>query len=104
MARKKRPIPESVRRKVAEKYGCVPGGSIDVTCAYCPAKGCVHWFLSGHRPGVGRVALLNLEFDHVVAEALGGKGVVENLVLACRPCNRSKGKKAAMSRGADRNG
>mgnify|MGYP002654918095 CR=1 FL=1 len=31
------------------------------------------------------------EVDHVIALKHGGKGLAENLVLACLPCNRHKG-------------
>lgn len=34
-----------------------------------------------------------LECDHVVPVARGGPTVLENLVAACQPCNRSKGAK-----------
>ena len=33
------------------------------------------------------------EIDHVLPVALGGEDVIENLVVACRCCNRSKGSK-----------
>lgn len=29
-------------------------------------------------------------YDHVLPRALGGKTTVENLVLACQPCNQEK--------------
>lgn len=35
---------------------------------------------------------VKLELDHVVAVVAGGRSVSENLVLACRTCNASKGK------------
>lgn len=89
----KRPISEATRRAVAEKYGCTPGSTLSVRCAYCDSYGVIEWFLSYHRPGVGRVALFNLEFDHSLAESRGGKSSASNIVLACRPCNRSKGAK-----------
>lgn len=94
MARIRNPISESLRRAVAAKYGCTPGETTSIRCAYCDQYGLVEWFLSYHRPGKGRVALFGLEFDHSLAESRGGKSVVRNIVLACRPCNRSKGAKS----------
>lgn len=45
----------------------------DYTCQYC-----------GKRGGA-------LECDHVIPAWMGGQAVPENLVTACRPCNRAKG-------------
>lgn len=84
-------IPLPVRRKVAAKYSCPPGGSVDAECFYCGAPGQVHWHrLSSGRPS-GWVTFPGLELDHVHAEANGGLASAENIVLACRGCNRSKG-------------
>lgn len=47
----------------------------DYTCRYC-----------GERGG-------NLEADHSIPHRHGGPTVLENLVTACRSCNRSKGSK-----------
>lgn len=44
----------------------------EYTCAYCSAKG------------------VQLECDHVIPVARGGKHDDSNLVTACRKCNRSK--------------
>ena len=33
----------------------------------------------------------NLEFDHIIAVALGGADTARNLQLLCQSCNRSKG-------------
>jgi 5-methylcytosine-specific restriction endonuclease McrA len=92
MARK-RPISEAVRRGVAARYGVLPGTVKRVRCAYCDFVGEVQWFLSSHRPGLGRVALEGLEFDHVIAESMAGISAPSNIMLACRSCNRSKGSK-----------
>ena len=86
-------IPLGVRRKVAEKYGCAPGGQVDAQCYYCGAFGQVHWHkLSNGRPS-GWVTFPGLELDHLEPEANGGQTIAENFVLACRSCNRSKGTK-----------
>lgn len=45
------------------------------------AKGCCHW--CGRE--VGR-----LEFDHVVPIKHGGSNGIDNIVMACRKCNRSR--------------
>ena len=36
-------ISPAVRRGVAEKYGCPPGGSIHVECYYCGSPGEIYW-------------------------------------------------------------
>ena len=48
----------------------------DFTCRYCGARG------------------VRLECDHVVPVVRGGTHDLENLVAACRQCNRSKGAKS----------
>lgn len=45
------------------------------TCQYCGAHG------------------VKLECDHVIPVSSGGQTSMENLVTACKPCNRSKGSK-----------
>lgn len=40
-------------------------------CAYCGNKFPLHW----------------LTFDHVIRKKDGGTSRIENLVLACQPCN-----------------
>ena len=85
-------IPLAVRRSVAEKYGCTPGGEAHADCYYCGAAGGVHWHkLASGRPS-GWVTFPGLELDHVHAEGDGGAASPGNIVLACRRCNRSKGK------------
>lgn len=85
-------IPLPVRRQVAEKYSCAPGESVDAECFYCGAPGQVHWHrLFSGRPS-GWVTFPGLELDHANPEADGGETSIENIVLACRQCNRSKGK------------
>ena len=88
---KKAAIPAAVRRSVALAAGAVPGKTTPAPCHYCGAEGSVHWMETGTgRPG-GWVALRGLEFDHVVSEFMGGPNTADNIVLACRPCNRRKG-------------
>lgn len=89
---KKRAIPCSVRRDVAVKYGCPPGGDVIVPCHYCGAPDTIHWpRLYGGRPGAW--VAFGHEMDHAVPEFHGGSSTADNIVLACRPCNRSKGAK-----------
>ena len=49
-------------------------------CAYC-----------GGGAGMGRQAVEELTFDHLVPRARGGTSRWENLVAACRACNGRKG-------------
>jgi len=87
---KKRHLPNHLRRAVAIKYGCPPGGTIDVACYYCGAPGSIHWFpLHNGRPSAW-VAYGGMEFDHFVPENSGGATSEKNIVLSCRYCNRSK--------------
>lgn len=60
-------IPTSVVRQVVSEHGEV--------CFYC-----------GSTEGP-------FELDHIIPWSRGGDHSVENLVVACRPCNRSKGAK-----------
>lgn len=86
-------IPLPVRRSIAEKYGCAPGDSVDASCYYCGTPGRVHWHkLHNGRPS-GWVTFPGLELEHLECEREGGKTSSENMVLACRHCNRSKGTK-----------
>lgn len=86
MAYKKRAIPLAVRREVARRYGAEPGKSVVVTCHYCPARLHIEWLAEyAYWP------MFLGELDHVVPEFHGGPSTADNLVLACRPCNRSKG-------------
>jgi hypothetical protein len=91
---KKKAIPNAVRRAVALKYGCPPGGTVSAPCQYCLAPGAIHW----HRKLDGSPSYwvsFDHELDHVHPELLGGSGTAENIVLACRPCNRRKGANTA---------
>ena len=83
-------IPLSVRRGVAEKYGCAPGESAEAECYFCGAKGRIVWFrLHSGKPS-SWVVFPDLELDHFVPEHSGGEAVIENIVLSCRLCNRSR--------------
>ena len=83
-------IPQATRRAVALAAGVQPGETRDVPCHYCGALGRVTWFrLASGRPSAW--VHFEHELEHVLAEALGGSTDPSNIVLACRPCNRSKG-------------
>lgn len=89
-------IPLHVRRSVAEKYGCPPGGTVGARCYFCGFDGSVHWFkLSNGRPS-SWVIFPGLELDHFKPESEGGEGVADNIVLSCRSCNRSRHKGDAL--------
>lgn len=85
---KKKKIADGERRNLAIRYGVSQGQTKDVTCHYCEKVGQIHWFA-----GKAWVVFPGLEMDHVIPESKGGSGAAENLVLACRRCNRSKGSK-----------
>lgn len=88
----KRSMPESTRRAVALRAGAVPGETVGAPCHYCGTVGQIHWrrLFSG-LPG-SWVSFTGLELDHVLPVFHGGSGAPENVVLACGPCNRKKGK------------
>lgn len=91
MARSKRAIPQATRRQVALNSGGVPGETTDARCVYCGAAGHIYWpRLGSGNPGAW-VSFSDLELDHVIAESLGGGSEPQNIVLACRTCNRRKG-------------
>jgi len=89
---KKALIPDVIRRAVAVAAGAIPGQDSTVPCHYCGQVGQIIW-------GTGRrglpfsyiTATPGLDVDHVIPERLGGLTTLENLVMACRRCNRSKG-------------
>lgn len=86
-------IPKEVRRQVATKYGCKPGGVLEVECYCCGAQGKIWWpCLSSGRPGAW-VSFSGLELSHFDPEAQDGATACSNLVLCCQFCNRSMGTK-----------
>lgn len=92
-SRKIRITPE-VRRAVAKKYGCEPGGDAICECYYCGAPGRLIWNKKADgSPSYWVSVTGGLEFDHFEPEASGGESACKNIVLACRACNRSKGHK-----------
>lgn len=90
---RKATIPAEVRRGVALRDGGVPGETIKAGRRYCKAPGWIFWPKRRDGTPGGWVQFSDLELDHVIAESKGGETAVSNIVLACRPCNRSKGTK-----------
>lgn len=87
---KKAAIPEKVRRAVALREGAVPGETTPAKCHYCEAPGKIVWArLASGRAG-SWVQFTDLELDHVHPEFHGGPATEDNIVLACRSCNRRK--------------
>jgi 5-methylcytosine-specific restriction endonuclease McrA len=86
-AYKKKAIPCAVRREVAARAGAAPFGRYPCACHYCDEPGTIYW------PTRSWVTF-SLELDHVLPEFHGGAGTAENIVLACRTCNRSRGHRA----------
>ena len=86
----KKAIPAAVRREIATRHGCTPGGAVSVKCAYCNFVGGIHWITQPTDRGPGWVTFDGLEMDHVQAEITGGATSAHNIVLACVPCKRSK--------------
>lgn len=81
-------VPAEERRRVAIKYGCKPGGRAQVECFFCSAPGSIWWpELRNGKPS-GWVAFAEVELSHFIAENQGGETTSENIVLACRRCNR----------------
>lgn len=91
----KKAIPQASRRAVAIANGGIPGETTVAFCVYCGAEGAIWWpRLSDGRPGAW-VTFPGLELDHVEPEHTGGEGTPDNLVLACRSCNRKKGHRSS---------
>lgn len=83
-------IPNAVRRQIAIKYGCKPGERVEAACYYCGEMGSIWWPRTRKGQPGAWVAFSRLEIDHFVAEVHGGPTEADNLVLACRLCNRTK--------------
>lgn len=90
---RKATIPGWVKCEVVRHVGAEPGKTTPAACHYCGAAGGVWWPLTYTGKVGAWVVPVDLEFDHVYPESKGGPTTPENIVLACRPCNRSKGAK-----------
>lgn len=103
--------PRPLRNELARRSGCssVNDGRVDVGCFYCGAPGQVWW--EPDRRVDARIiygqARSTLQVDHVIPVAHGGRHFINNVVWACRPCNRAKGTQSAdefaalLNRGAE---
>lgn len=90
-------IPMLVRREVAEKYKCPPGGSADIQCYFCGKKARIWWpNTSRGQPGYW-VSFSGFELAHFQSEANGGETSSKNMVLSCQRCNRSMQTKDGLS-------
>lgn len=83
-------IPALVRRKIAEKYGCIPGKTKQSECYFCGSKGSIYWPTKKNNEPSNWVCFSH-EFSHLIPESKDGSTDELNLVLACRNCNRSMG-------------
>ena len=88
---KKAAIPSDVRVAIARSYGCLPGEQREAWCVYCNAPGLVWWPFGYSDRLSWYVTFPVLELDHVIPEFAGGSCEADNIVLACRACNRAKG-------------
>lgn len=86
-------IPQETRVRVAEKYKCPPGGSIKASCFYCGSEGEIVWHALYNGKPSRWVTFPGLELEHFIPESQGGSNSCDNIVLACRNCNRTKGTK-----------
>lgn len=87
----RRSITQSTKAAVAHRYGLPKDNTQhEYRCAYCANVGVAEWWVYEGSRGYGWVMLLDLEWDHVIPLSQGGPNTAENLVWACRPCNRAK--------------
>ena len=84
MARSKKAIPQHIRREVVNRDNGI--------CRYCGKPGEVKWFGNSW-------FWMEHEFDHIIPESKNGMATVDNIVIACRKCNRSKGNKSLRDKG-----
>jgi 5-methylcytosine-specific restriction endonuclease McrA len=83
-------ISSEARLAVAKKYGCKPGCEAGAECYYCGLPGKIQWWNGTRGKPTKWITLSDLEFDHFQSEHSGGANTQENIVLACRSCNRAK--------------
>lgn len=84
---KKKAIPLAARREIAIRHGLEKKGDHkEVTCYWCKNNtGTICWM------NASWVHFKDLELDHIIPESKGGTNTADNLVLACRSCNRIRG-------------
>lgn len=86
----KKSISPLLRREIAIKYGCPPGGKIESACYYCGQIGIISWCRTTKKQPVSWISFSGLELDNFVSERAGAVSSLENIVLSCRHCNRSE--------------
>lgn len=98
--RKRRRIGPATRKALARRYGLCGPGVMWVPCAYCGEMGEVEWLPRRRRPAwhstveekvLPSTVYFEHHIEHVVPVVAGGSDDVENLTLACPPCNYLKG-------------
>lgn len=79
------------RAKVCARYGIkVNEGWQHVPCHWCgDASIRVAWSMTGKQTA-GWATGWGAEFDHLIPLSKGGPNTAENVVIACRRCNRSR--------------
>ena len=89
---KKKYIPVDERNKVIDRDG--------TNCFYCgkggvSVPGCKHRVIEKEpEEYLGTsIQYLVMHYDHIIPESKGGITCADNLVLACRKCNLTKGDK-----------
>lgn len=91
MSRKHRkPLTMEIKGAMAKRHGCGPGQTVNVVCHWCGVQGQMHWPLRENGSPRRWITLVGLCWDHVIPVFKGGTDQVENIVLACGWCNRSK--------------
>ena len=78
-------------RVLAWQHGARPGETVEVRCSYCGKPGTVEWWLNLNGSPYHVPRFHGLEIDHVIPRCRGGSSDLDNLAIACRHCNRSKG-------------
>ena len=88
---KKKTVPDWLKKKITERdnHTCQVCGKVGLqseSSSYAfEYKGYVDWDGTMPKP-------VRFEIDHIVPEFLGGETIESNLQLACRGCNRRKGR------------
>lgn len=71
-------FPKPVKRDALRRSGGV-----------CEATGALYGLKPGERCA-NKLAVKGVQFDHVTADAIGGKPTLDNCICACLPCHRHK--------------
>ena len=85
------------RREWAEGIGMQPGDYRVLRCEYCGTQGLLWWQSKPRlRFKISGVYFIEsavgdrLHWEHRVARSAGGLGTIDNIAIACQPCNSSK--------------